>query len=479
MGATRILTPLIVALTACGGGGETLDAPPPPRQFTGQADTALPVPPGLIVAPLSLDIAGPIAALEQEVPKRFGDIERRIPLTGSKRRSFAFEVRREPFAVSFSGDTVFLSAVIHYKGRGWYDPPIGPTINGECGTSGEPPRARLVLRAVPQLSEDWHLRIRPRLVGVNALSKTERDQCEVSFLHLDVTERVLDGAGQALRKMLPSVERKIARLDVRTPLEKIWWDLQQPIRLTDSLWLVLRPEAVHLGGVRGSRETVAAEVGVVAAPRIVTGSRPEVPTIPLPPLGPMVADEGFSLVVEGAFDYAVMSAGLTKRLAGKKVKAAGGRLVVKRVTVYGIDAGRLALGLDFTGSANGRIWFIGEPSYDPASGMLSVPDLDFDAQSSNMLVKGAAWLKATTIRQYLRDQAKVPAGELLRRVEGMAVKEMNRSLAPGVWLSASIERSEPAGILVREKILVIRVRARGRARLDLGPQLFLPKNSGN
>lgn len=478
MGTTRNLAPLIFALTACRGGGGTVEAPAPSRQFTAQADTISPAPSGIIVAPLSLDLGGAIAALEQEVPKRFGDIERRIPLTGSKRRSFAFAVRREPFAVSFSGDTVFLSAVIHYKGRGWYDPPIGPTINGECGTSGDPPRARLVLRAVPQLSEDWHLRIRPRLVGVNALTKTERDQCEVSFLHLDVTERVLDGAEQALRKLLPGVERKISRLDVQTPLERIWWDLQQPIRLTDSLWLVLQPKAVHLGAIRGSRDTVAAEVGVGAAPRIVTGTRPEVPTIPLPPLSPMVGDEGFSFLVEGAFDYDVMSAGLTKRLAGKSVKAGGRRVVVQRVTVYGIAEGRLALGLDFSGSANGRIWFLGAPSYDPGSGMLSVPDLDFDAQSSDLLVKGVAWLKAGAIRQYLRDQAKVPAGELLRRVEGMAVKQMNRSLAPGVRLSAMIERSEPAGILVREKTLVIRARARGRARLDLGPQLFVSKNSG-
>lgn len=467
----------LLAALGCTDSGTTVIAPEPVRNFALDSDSLPPITPGTIFAPISLDLRGALAALEGAVPKRFGSLEKRQKIGGKGRKSFAFEVRREPFAVKFAGDTVLLSAVIHYRGRGWYDPPVGPDVNGECGTTDRPPRARLAIRVTPQLTRDWQLKITARRVIVTPLTMTERDQCEVTFLKINVTSRVLDAAEDALRSVLPLLSRQLSRVDVRTPLQQIWVDLQQPIRLADSLWLLLDPREIHLGTVRRERETVGADVAVSAAPRILSGERPIVASIPLPPLGPMTEGEGFSMLVEGAFDYGVMSGVLTTKLVGKRVKAAGGSLEVKKVTVFGVGGGRLALGLDFGGSASGRVWFQGTPSYEPATGLIVVPDLDFDATSAGMLVQGVAWLKGDAIREFLRAQAKVPAGELMERVQTLAVKEMNRELARGVRLAATIESSEPAGIQVRPNGLVVRARAKGTARLDLGAELFAPRDS--
>ena len=474
---TMLLPPV---LASCGGG--RVDAPEPTRNFSFDADSLPPLPalpPGTIVAPLALDLNSAVAALEQEVPRRFGNIEQRLSIAGSKRRSFAFEVSRSPFKVSFAGDTVLLSAVLSYKGRGWYDPPIGPDINGECGTSGPPPRARLALRVVPRLSSDWRLKIRTQRVRVTPLTLTERDQCEVSLLNLNVTGKVMTAAEAALSAVLPTLERQLAKLDVRTPLEKIWVDLQQPIKITDSLWLLLEPRGVYLGKVQGAKETVGAEVGISAAPRILSGPKPIVATAVLPPLETIREVEGFSMLVEGAFDYATMSAVLTQKLRKTKVNAAGGELVIKKVTVFGVGRGRLALGLDFSGTAQGKIWFQGTPRYNAVTGLLSVPDLDFDATSAGMLVQGVAWLKGDAIREFLRQHATVSGADLMGRIQTMAVKEMNRDLARGVRLSATIDKSEPAGMRVRPDAIVLRARASGSARLDLGPDLFGPKPTGN
>ncbi|HEV8150285.1 MAG TPA: DUF4403 family protein, partial [Gemmatimonadales bacterium] len=468
---------LLLGCAACGEHGGTVDAPAPDIEFGPELDSLPALPPGTIIAPISLDRAAALAAFERTVPTRLGDIDQRQQIPGSKRTSYAFELAREPFAIGFAGDTVILVAVVHYKGRAWYDPPIGPELHEECGTGDEVPRARLVLRALPRLSKDWKIRVRTRLMEIDAATPTERDQCEVSFLHLDLTKKVLGIARQAIEKILPDVERKIARVDVQTPLAKLWSDLQNPIRLQDSLWLLLVPSAVHLGSVHGESDAIIAEIGITASPRIVTGSRPILVSVPLPPLGAVRTDPGFAILIEGAFSYSVMSSQLTKRLAGRSVKAGGGTLKVKHLTVLGVGAGRLALGLDFEGSARGRVWFLGTPSYDPVSGLVSVPDLDFDTRSAGMLVQGLAWLKANAIREFLRSQAKVPAGALLGHVQTVATKQMNRELAPGVQLNATIEQAEPAGILVRSNGLIIRARATGTGRLTLGREIFEKKTA--
>jgi hypothetical protein len=66
----------------------------------------------------------------------------------------------------------------------------------------------------------------------------------------------------------------------------------------------------------------------------------------------------------------------------------------------------------------------------------------------------------------------VPAGNLMKEIQDMAVKEMNTELARGVRLEATIAASEPAGILVQADRLVLRARATGAARLELGPEIF-------
>jgi len=461
---------LLVVLVSCAGG--RVDAPEPARDFSRDTIVLPPLPPGTIVAPLTLDRESAVAALENEVPRKFGDIDQRIVLPDAARKSFAFEVTREPFKVAFAADTILLTSVIHYKGRGWLDPPIGPDIQGECGTKGEAPRARLRLRVVPRLSENWRIRVRTMVDTIVPYSVTERDQCEVSFLQFDVTGKVLTGATAALRKLLPQVDRQLAMLDVRTPLEKIWVELQQPIRITDSLWLILQPSGVHLGRVRGSKETVGAQIGVTATPRILAGAKPVVASIPLPPLGPIRDAEGFSMLVEGNFAYDVMSGVLTERLKGQKVRAAGGTLEVRKVTAFGVGGGRMAVGVDFTGTARGRVWLLGTPYFEAATGLISVPDLDFDATSAGMLVQGVAWLKGDAIRVFIREQTKVPAGDVMKQIQEMAIKEMNRELARGVKLEATIAASEPAGIMVRADGLILRARATGAARLELGPELF-------
>ncbi|HEV8611903.1 MAG TPA: DUF4403 family protein [Gemmatimonadales bacterium] len=471
------MAPLLLGLAACGDHGATVDAPAPETEFGRVVDSLPELPPGTIIAPISLDLAAALAAFERAVPKRLGDLNRRQQIPGSQRKSYAFELAREPFVVGFAGDTVILVAVIHYKGRAWFDPPIGPEIHEECGTSGELPRARLVVRALPRLSKDWKIQVRTRLAEIEAATPTERDQCEVSFLRLDMTGKVLEIARHAIERILPDVERKLSRVDVRTPLAKLWADLQNPIRLQDSLWLLLSPSAVHLGSVHGGNDAIVAEIGITASPRVVTGTKPSVVPLPLPQLGAVRTDAGFSILIEAAFGYPVMSSELTSRLTGRSVKAAGGELKVKQITVLGVGAGRLALGLDFEGSASGRVWFLGTPSYDPVTGLVSVPDLNFDTRSAGMLVQGLAFLKANAIREFLRNQAKVPAGAMLEQVQAVATKQMNRQLAPGVQLSATIEKTEPAGILVRSDGLIIRARATGTGRLDLGPEIFEKKTA--
>jgi len=93
-----------------------------------------------------------------------------------------------------------------------------------------------------------------------------------------------------------------------------------------------------------------------------------------------------------------------------------------------------------------------------------------------MLVQGVAWLKGDEIREFLREQATFSTTDVMKQIQDLAVKEMNTDLARGVRLSVVVDSSKTDGLRVLPDHILLRARASGTGRLDLGPEIFAPKS---
>src|SRR5262249_44911646 len=151
---------------------------------------------------------------------------------------------------------------------------------------------------------------------------------------------------------------------------------------------------------------------------------------PLPPLDTATSSTGLNLLLQGRFDYPTISAYLTGALRGKEIRPPGGVITIEEVGAFGIGRGRLALGVRFAGTASGQVYFVGKPVYDSTTGRITVPDLDYDASTAGLLIKGLAWLNDNDIKNFLRAKATFPSSDALERLTTLAAKGMNRELAP-------------------------------------------------
>ncbi|HEX9754691.1 MAG TPA: DUF4403 family protein [Gemmatimonadales bacterium] len=455
----------------------SVEAPAPERIAAG-VYTAPPhaIPLGLIEAPVLLDLRSTVAQLEEAIPRTIGDIERRIPVEGNNRVHLAYRLRREDFTVGFRADTIRLSTILHYRVRGWFNPPVLPEVSASCGTGAAPePRVRLALGGVVRLDSTWRLRARTRLVRLEPMSREERDQCEVSLARIDMTGRVMNAAREFISGRMRVLDQALARLDVRTPLENIWRTMQEPIRLQDSLWMVLQPEGVGVGMLGGNEREVGTRLQLTTRPRIVAGPRPNLPFRPLPPLGQAIGGEGFQIMVEGRFPYDALSDRLDAELAGLELRVAGMRAVVRRVSVYPTAGRQLALGLDVAGSVAGRVYLVGTPALDSTGTTIGVPDLDFDPGSAGLLVRGLSWLGSNRIRNALRERARVSITDVMGSLRALAERGMNRTLGSGIQLEARITGARPEEIHLGSDALLLHVIATGTAALRLDGAVFSPK----
>ena len=455
-----------LSAAAISGCDAKLDVDAPPPAMMADIDTLPSLPTSTLDIPLSLDLTSVVREVEKAVPKKFGNIADRKQLS-NKRMHVAFEATRDPFSVTLTGQTARISSVVHYKGRGWYDPPLAPEISSSCGITDAEPRARIALSSDLRITTDWKLKGRTRVSSIEPYSTAPRDQCRVTAFKIDVTERVLNATRAVIQGKGPMIDRKIASLDIKKRFEGWWHLLERPIPLTDSVWLVINPSAVRMGQVVGAKRTLATALGFSASPRVVTGARPLPKETPLPPLYPAAVGDGLHILLEGVIGYDLATELLRKHVKGKKFERAGQSLVVKDVRLFGIGGGKLALELSFGGRASGHVYLVGTPRYDPGTNELFVPDLEYDVGSANLLVSGVEWVKHADVRDFLRSQARWSIGDVMETGKQQLLKGLNRELAPGVRLTADVRQVQGLAVHARRTAIRLRAQADANARLTV------------
>jgi hypothetical protein len=461
------LPALLVATLSCGERSPRIDPPRP--EVSGTDPVAEPtLPPSRLDVPVTVDLSPVLEDLEADVPVTFGNIEDRRDIPGNDRLDVAWEAERSPFQAELEGDTARLTALIRYRARAWYNPPIAPELSASCGTDGDTDNRPTALVAVStrlDIDRDWVLRSELGVDEVRPASDAPENECRITALRIDVTNDVMRAARDLLEEEAPSIDSILATIDMRSMFRE-WWDLlRTPILLTDSIWLLIDPIAIRKGAIDGTRHTLQAEIGLTATPRIVIGRTPSRPEQPLPPLEAGIVDPGLHILVEGLIEYPVISQFLNQEFAGRTFEQSGHSLQVASLTLSGIGNGRLALRVDFSGDVTGHVYFIGAPVYDPISGLVSVPDLDFDVATSSLLVESLDWLRHGDFVEWVRDRARWPVDDAIAEGRRLLMEGLNRDLSSTVRLSGEVESVVPLAVLPTARALRVQAHARASARL--------------
>ena len=475
VGALIVVAALGVWSWARLSGPLLLDAPQPSVGDDAR-DTLPEVTPSTIEARVTYNLQTAVDSLEAAVPRTYGDIDDKQPVARNARASFAYSVSRSPFRVHVAGQQLSLAADIEYEGRVWYRPPIGPELSAGCGVGSSPrPRVRATLVSTARLTPGWQLRTNTRVSRLEPYSDEPRDRCRLTVLRIDVTDPVIVATRRMLEQNLLKFDQAVSRWPVRPKFLKLWAQIQRPLRLADGVYLEINPYAAQIGSMSAAHDTVMTQLQLIAAPRVVTGARPN-DHRPLPPLSaPGRLGNGAHVIVEGTFSYPVATELLRHALVGQGVVQEGHRIRIRDVQLSGIGGGRVALGVTLAGRVRGKLYFTGTPSLDPLTHEVCVPDLDYDVGTSQLLVQGFGWLRGVDMRNYLRDRARLPDSAAIGRLRGLAESGINRTLAPGVTLSGRILDARATIVHATKQNLLLRAVADAEFTLAIDRAPAFPK----
>lgn len=461
--APIVVTAWTALLPACSE-PERVD-PSPPQVLGDEVEPAAP-PLSRLDVPVGIPLRTLLELLESAVPTRFGTLETFHQVEEGGRASVAFDLEREPFRGEMLGELARLRTTIRYSVRVSYDLPLLPDPGGDCGLDDTPrPRLDVALESPIAIGPDWSLSTQVAIQEIRPASTDAEDRCEVTLLGLDITDDLVEGARAELEEHLQKIDDLAAGVGLRARVASWWSTLREPIQLEDDLWLSMHPEVVSQGEIRGVGDSVYITLSLGARPRIVFGERPDPGPHTLPTLGSEPVSPGLQLLVDGRAEYGTASTFLQERVGGTEVEVRGRRVVVDSIRVFGLGGGQVALELEVSGDARGRLFLTGQPEVDRQTGIISVPDLRLDVATRDVVLSTVAWLADQGFRDFLREQATWPSDPVVAWMREWLEEGLNRSLSDDLRVSGSVDSLTIVGVQALRDDLLVRISAHGDASL--------------
>jgi hypothetical protein len=226
------------------------------------------------------------------------------------------------------------------------------------------------------------------------------------------------------------------------------WDaLQSPIKLTNDLFLLINPQSVHVSPPTVPGDTVTVVVGLVANPKLVTGTAATMTAQSLPAIAitPAPPETGFHIALESELPFDFLSKELTKKLEGRVYPANGETVIIEKVRLYG-SGDLIVMAVSVKGTVKGTVYLTGMPAYDESTRILSVRNPEYTVETKQVLVQAADWLLHSRLRESLAERAAWSIGDRIDAEKDLLSRALNRNLNEHVTISGRIRDLRPVSV---------------------------------
>lgn len=378
---------------------------------------------------------------------------------------------RDVLRIRLSGNQIVVSANIHYSGEGKAKlPPFGPWVSGSCDNR----TVNVTLQSTVGVLPDWRLQSHTVVSQLDAA-----DRCKVTFLDIDVTDKILSKVRGVLEDAAANVDERVARYNLMKQVSSGWAMLQNPLQIVDGIWFKVNPAAVFLGPLSGNGAVLSATVGIMGRPELVFGSAPQSVSSPLPALSAAPVDQGFHVHADSRFPYELASEFVHQQLSKTSFvgPTSDQHLDIQSIRMAAGSGGFLEVIAKVGGSASGELTFIGLPevSAPAVAGAIhdtvSAPGLMPDSSSQKWLTAQAPWLDQRELVDVFRHAATWQLTDLLALLRNQVTQALNMEVAPGYVITGSVSDLEVVSTEAQPEGWMIRVRADGAAALSIRRRL--------
>lgn len=377
---------------------------------------------------------------------------------------YMYQFKRDKLRISTKSNVIRLAFSGFYKVKGSQRACVGNTgvtpwaPDCSCGYKEEPRRVEIGYKAVLGVHADYS--ISPFIERMEPLPI---DKCEVCFFKKDITKTVMDQLKLELDSAKMKMVDTLSKMNLKNAFQQ-WWDkLNSGQNLYGLGYLKMNPEKIRISSLMADDDTLSLSVGLSARPNI-SSIKPSDTKSVIPNISDFKQRRGFNLFLDAQLDYDSLSSIITSRMKGYRMdisQVPQKYVVVESVKIYGDGKDKLILGVEFSGSNRGIMYFIGKPVYDKVTGTLEIKNLEYDLKTKNLFLNTAKWLFDKKILSALNKHSKFEITTYVGNLLPQLNQQLNREVYKGIFLSGKMEILQVTDLLPATGVFILRCNAKG------------------
>ena len=434
---------------------KTLNAPIPEEQIDNVP--ALEQKRSTLSMPVEINLAPYFKDIEKSIPKSFTGKEEQC--TGV---SYSYKFNRQPIQFEGKGRGLYYEIDGKYSLKLNYCPECTFLINSEgnclvprlyasCGVGEPMRRAKVGYFTDVEVTPELQLESKTSL----AIFDTP-DACEITVFKYDATDQLRKEVTAVLKDLEKEIDKSIAEVDIKSDIQEVWNLLSNPMDMGGYGYLSFKPEKIALGELTFKDQKAKVNVHMSFFPELKTTPEPAQKKS-IPKLSELKQKDGFDIQLQFLSGYDSLNQIINRELAGYKLNLGKNEIIFDSVMVQGAQGKKLNLRVQFSGDKKGILYLLGTPVFDQNMQIISFPDLEFDLESKNLLLKSAKWMFTPMITDVIREKAVFDLKPHLEEARKMLDNELNAEITEGVFIKAKTEKIGIEGIYPNRNSLLIRI----------------------
>ena len=354
---------------------------------------------------------------------------------------------------------------------------IHPRVSFSCGTNGEAKRkVKIGFTTKVELNSEYGLKTKTTVSELTPI-----DACEMTFLKIDMTNKVMDAMRPSLNDCAKFIDEQSKSTNFKSIALEAWKQLWTPIEIEGYGFLNINPKEISVSNLNGAGQIAKFEIGLKATPKFTITKDSTIKTPPLPSLKTNSKSNGdfvFNLPI--IFSYTELTNTLTKNLKDKTFQSDDGKqtITIHQISISGKGNSIIVLEMNcdlkmgIKKFKNATLYFTMKPMLDSKSQLLEISNVKLASDKKHLLLQAGTELFQKTIAQKIQEFGKTDLKPLLNSNKKSISEQLHKKLDNNAELSGQVTDLIITGIYPTESNFIIHTQAKGKLSLKMRDYSF-------
>ena len=232
--------------------------------------------------------------------------------------------------------------------------------------------------------------------------------------------------------------------DLKAIVASAWSSITRVLSVSEEYkaWLLVNPNKVTMSPMVIQGDSIQTYLSLSAKPQLNIGEKPMANGVTKIPDYAQVLGESQRtiLVLRTKLPFSETKSLTLKQVGGQTFSSGKKSVTVEDVNYFGIN-NKLGVELTLSGAYKGKIFLTGTPKIDTLTNLINLPDLEFNLETKNFLVKTAGWILKSNLKKMIQENINFYLTLNLNDTKKELEKQLNEyPLATGFRMKSKIDQ---------------------------------------